>query len=179
MDIRILLTATAMAATPLVAAAQDDIFDDDRRYEWSARAMATWLNTDDLGDAWGGMVGVGFQPLDWFSAEIRAGYLRADDESMDIIPVEGVAMFRVPNIDTIEPYAGVGVGHYFLESDDISTDDPQAIFPLIGLDVRLPETRLRLFAEVRYMFFDGSVSDDLESSDMNGIGANLGVTWTF
>lgn len=179
MDMRILLTAAVAAATPMAASAQDDIFDEERRYEWSARAMATWLNTDDLGDAWGGMVGVGFQPLEWFSADLRAGYLRADDESMDIIPLEGVAMFRVPNLDVIEPYAGVGVGHYFLESDDIETEDPQAVFPLIGADLRLPETKLRIFGEVRYMFFDGSVSDDLPSSDMNGLGANLGITWTF
>ena len=178
MNIRILLTAALATTAPVAATAQDVDFDD-REYAWSARAMASWLNTDDLGDAWGGMVGVGFQPLDWFSADLRAGYLRADDESLDIIPIEGVAMFRIPNMDVVEPYAGIGVGHYFLESDDISTDDPQAVFPLVGLDIRLPETKLRIFGEARFMFFDDSVSSDLPDSDMNGLGANLGVTWTF
>jgi hypothetical protein len=177
MNIRILLTGALASAAPLAATAQDMDFEV-REFAWSARAMASWLNTDDLGDAWGGMVGVGFQPVDWFSADVRSGYLRADDESLDIIPLEGVAMFRVPNLDVVEPYAGVGVGHYFLNSDDIDTDDPQAVFPLVGLDVRLPETKLRIFGEVRYMFFSDSVSEDIDS-DMNGLGANLGVAWTF
>lgn len=183
MTIRTLLTA-AIAMAPLTAMAQDrdrDFdrgLDEDRRFSWTLRGMATYLNTDDLGDAWGGMLGAGFQPVDWFSADLRVGYLRADDESLDIIPIEGVAMFRAFNVDVVEPYAGIGVGHYFLDSDDISTSDTQAVFPLIGLDVRLPETKLRLFGEVRYMFFEDSISDDIDSN-MDGIGANLGVTWTF
>lgn len=178
MDIRILLTATALAAAPLAHAQDDLAFDDDRTYAMDIRAMASWLNTDDLGDAWGGMIGAGFQPVDWFSADLRAGYLRADDESLDIIPIEAVAMFRAFNLDTVEPYAGIGVGYYFMDSDDISTDDSQAVFPLVGMDLRLPETKLRIFGEVRYMFFDDDISDDIDSS-MDGLGANLGVRWTF
>lgn len=182
MTIRILLTAAIASAMPFAASGQDRDFDrgldDDRRFDWTLRAMASYLNTDDLGDAWGGMIGAGFQPVDWFSTDLRVGYLRADDESLDIIPIEGVAMFRAFNVDVVEPYAGIGVGHYFMDADDFNTSDTQAIFPLVGMDLRLPETKLRIFGEVRYMFFEDSISDDVDAN-MDGIGANLGVTWTF
>ena len=141
--------------------------------------LATWWDTEDLGDAYGGQIGVEFAFLHWFSVEGRTGYLRADRHELDIVPLEALAAFRLSLFDVLKPYGGVGVGQYFFDSSEISTEDRQAVFPLLGLDVHLPTTKLTLTAEARWMFFSDSISDELASSDADGLAFSLGASFRF
>lgn len=169
------LLAAALAAAMLAAAppASAQILD------VSLKGMATYWDTDDFGDAYGGQVGLQIAFIDWFSAEARTGYLRAEHHDLNIVPLELMGAFRLSVLDVIEPYAGVGAGRYFLSSDEVSTKDREALFPLIGLDVHLPTTSLTLFAEARWMFFTDSVSRDLPSSDLDGLAFSAGLSWSF
>lgn len=143
------------------------------------KGAATYWDTDDFGDAYGGQVGLEITFVDWFSAEARTGYLRAEHHDLNIVPVEVLGKFRLSLLDVIEPYGGVGAGRYFLNSDEVSTKDREALFPLIGMEVNLPMTKLTLFAEARWMFFGDDVSSELPDSDLDGLAFSAGVAWSF
>jgi outer membrane protein W len=166
-----LLAAAVLAGSPLAASGQI--------VDVSLNAFATWWDTDDFGDAYGGQIGLEIAFIDWFSAEARTGYLRAEHHDLNIVPLELVGTFRLSLLDVIEPYAGAGVGRYFLSSDEISTKDREALFPLIGMDVHLPTTKLTLFAEARWMIFTDSVSSDITNADLDGLAFSAGVSWSF
>lgn len=143
------------------------------------KGSATYWDTDDFGDTYGGQVGLEITFVDWFSAEARTGYLRAEHHDLNIVPVEIMGKFRLSLLDVIEPYAGLGAGRYFLSSDEVSTKDREALFPLVGMDVNLPTTSLTLFAEARWLFFGDDVSNELPDSDLDGLAFSAGVAWRF
>lgn len=145
----------------------------------SANGSATYWDTEDFGAAYGGQIGLEIAFVDWFSAEARTGYLRADDHDLNIVPLEIMGTFRLSLLDIIEPYGGLGAGRYFLSSDEVSTKDREALFPLVGMDVHLPTTKITLFAEARWMFFTDDVSSDLPDSDLDGLAFSAGVSWSF
>jgi len=168
-----LVIAAAAGLLSVAAPASGQILD------ISLNGMATYWDTDDFGDAYGGQIGLEIAFIDWFSAEARTGYLRAEHHDLNIVPIELMGMFRLSLLDIIEPYAGLGAGRYFLSSDEIETKDREAIFPLVGLDVHLPTTKITLFGEARWMFFTDSISSDLPSSDLDGLAFSAGLSWSF
>ncbi len=100
-----------------------------------------------------------------FSADIRIGYLDFSEKDQDIssVPVETVLMIGLPLM--LEPYAGVGAGYCFVDSDRPEFEDGTEIFGVIGVQLNLMV--VGAFAEVRYT--------DSDTDLMDGISGNLGL----
>jgi hypothetical protein len=147
-------------------------------------AFGSYLDSDDLGDGYGGGVKLELKPIDVLSVDGRAGYIYFDDAEIHMFPLEGVGRVNFPLLgERIVPYAGVGAGYYIFEGDDADLDDDVGFFPLVGLEAGLK--RVALFAEARWLFLEADVDDavdeleDLDDADVDGLGINVGLLFRF
>jgi hypothetical protein len=109
------------------------------------------LDSDDLGTGYGGGAKLEVKPTDWLSVDGRASLIFFDDFDISMIPLEAALRLNVPMFgERIVPYAGVGVGEYLFDADDVDLDDSVGYFPLVGLEVGT--RRVALFAEARWLF---------------------------
>ena len=130
--------------------------------ETSLAAYATYWDAETEG--YGGGVKLRKSFLAFLSADIRGGYLDFSDADTTIIPVEATAIVQIPFM--LEPYAGVGAGYYFVDTEGAAPDDDVAgYYGLIGIQFSL--FKLGALAELRY--------NDTEESYFEGMSANLGV----
>jgi len=133
--------------------------------ETSLAGYATYLD----GGENGGNDGVGFgvkvrqKFLGFFSADIRGGYMDFNDLDSSVIPIEGTVMIGIPFI--IEPYAGLGAGYYFVDTDIPSYEDGSGVYALLGAQLNL--WVVGAFAEIRYT--------EAELDLMDGVSVNLGL----
>lgn len=94
--------------------------------------------------------------LDLISVDGRGGYIMFDDvDDTTMVPLE--ASFNISLLGIITPYAGVGVGYYFI--DNPLFDDASGYFGQIGLEVTI--VNIGVMAELRYMDLEGEYFDDL------------------
>jgi len=133
--------------------------------ETSLAGYLTYLDGSENGgyDGVGGGVKLRQKFLGFFSADIRGGYLDFSDLDTSVIPVEGTLMVGIPFF--IEPYAGVGAGYYFVDSDNPLYEDDYGVYGVLGAQLNL--WVVGAFAEVRYT--------EAEIDLMDGISANLGL----
>ena len=131
-------------------------------------SLAGYLTYQDGGEN-GGNEGVGGgvklrkKFLGFFSADIRGSYLDFSDLNTSVIPVEGTLMVGIPFF--IEPYAGLGAGYYFVDSDNPLLEDDYGVYGVLGAQLNL--WVVGAFAEVRYT--------EAELNLMDGVSANLGL----
>ena len=128
--------------------------------ETSLAGYATYW--DGSVEGLGGGVKVRQKFLGFFAADIRASYVDFSDWDTSVIPLEATLMVGIPFF--IEPYAGLGAGYYFVDSDR-SIDDGAGVYGVLGLQLNL--WVVGAFAEVRY--------NETEEVLMDGMSGNLGL----
>ena len=130
--------------------------------ETSLAAYATYWDAETEGS--GGGIKLRKSFLAFLSGDIRGGYVEFDDADTTIIPVEATAIVQIPIM--LEPYAGIGAGYYFVDSDVAALDENTAgYYGVVGLQFTL--FKLGVLGELRY--------NDFEESYFEGLSANLGV----
>lgn len=149
-----------------------------------AAAYGSALNSDDLGDGYGGGVKLEFNPIDIISIDGRAGYLRFGDTDIDMFPFEVAGLLNFPILfERVVPYVGVGAGYYLFEGDGADIDAEIGYFPVAGLEIGFH--KFSLMGEVRYLFLSPEADDGngpletVTDPDVDGLGANIGLLWRF
>jgi outer membrane protein W len=72
-----------------------------------------------------------------------------------MIPLEVSFNLGLPGF--ITPYAGVGMGYYFIDNPDI--DDATGYFGQVGVEFSI--VKIGVMVELRYMDIEGEYFDDL------------------
>jgi opacity protein-like surface antigen len=101
--------------------------------------------------------------LGFGAAEVRGGYVNFDDIKTDMIPLDISINARLPFM--ISPYAGVGAGYYFMDSDIPGFDNSTGYFAQLGVEATF--VMIGVMAEIRY--------NDLEGSYFDGASYNAGI----
>ncbi len=147
-----------------------------------AAVYGTRLNSDDLGNGYGGGAKVEINPIDMISVDGRAGVVRFDDSGINMFPLEAAALLNFPLMfEHVVPYVGAGAGYYLFDSSDL--DDEVGFFPLAGLEIGFQT--LSVMAEARWLFLEADADSakeelrDLREADLDGFGVNLGVLFRF
>ncbi|HNY77586.1 MAG: outer membrane beta-barrel protein [Sedimentisphaerales bacterium] len=142
--------------------------------------FGAYLDSDDLGEGYGGGAKVELNPIDILSIDARASWIHFDDTNVDMIPLEAAALLNFPILfEHIVPYIGAGAGYYFFDADDADLDDEVGFFPLAGLEIGFH--KVSILAEVRWLFLEADVDsaeDELENiteADVDGLGINVGL----
>ncbi len=142
------------------------------------------LDSDDLGQGYGGGVKLELNPIDVFSIDARAGYLHFSDTDIDMFPLEIAGLLNFPILfERIVPYVGVGAGYYLFDGDGADIDDEIGYFPLAGLEIGFH--KFSLMGEVRYLFLNPKAEngngplETVTDPDIDGVGANVGLLWRF
>ncbi len=157
------VTMVAVAALALVG--MNEVA---RGGETSLAGFATYWDGNKDGasggnaDGLGGGVKLRKKFLGFLSADIRASYIDFNDINTSVIPVEGTLMVGIPFF--IEPYAGIGAGYFFFDSD-LPIDDGTGVYGVLGLQLNL--WVVGAFAELRYT--------EAEAALLDGTSANLGL----
>lgn len=103
----------------------------------------------------------------FLAAEGRTGYVEFTDSNAEVIPLEASIVARMPFV--ISPYAGVGVGHYLVDSDLSGVDDFSGGFAQLGVEASI--LWLGAMAEVRYY--------EMEESYLDGAVYSVGLILKF
>ena len=147
-------------------------------------AFGSSLDSDDLGDGYGGGVKLELNPIDLVSVDGRASWMRFSDTDVEMVPLEAAGFVNLPLLgERFVPYAGAGVGYYFFDTDDADIDDQVGFFPLVGLEIGLQ--RISVLVEARWLFLETDVDnarDDLANvteADVDGFGVNMGLLFRF
>ena len=101
--------------------------------------------------------------LAFMAVEGRTGYVEFSDSNTELIPAEISVVGRIPFV--ISPYAGIGTGYYFVESDTPGKDDFSGGFAQLGVEASL--LWFGAMAEIRYY--------EMEESYWDGTAYNLGL----
>jgi len=105
--------------------------------------------------------------LAFLAAEGRAGYVEFTDSNTEIVPMEASVIVRMPFV--VSPYAGVGAGHYFVNSDIPGFDDFNGGFVQLGVEASI--LWFGAMAEVRYY--------EMEEDYLDGAAYSVGLLLKF
>ena len=132
--------------------------------------LTYWDGTDSIGeniDGAGGGVKIRKKILGVLAGDIRASYVRFSDAETSVIPLEATVMVGIPFV--LEPYVGVGIGYYVVDSD-LKYDSGAGGFGVLGVQFNM--FVVGAMAEVRYNKVDINLNDEYL---MDGLSANLGI----
>lgn len=127
----------------------------------SLTGYGTWWDGDDEG--YGGGLRLKKTILGFGAVEGRGGYVNFDDTDTDVYPLDVSVNVRLPFL--VSPYAGVGVGYYFIDSPVSALDDGSNYFGQIGVEFTF--LLVGAMAEVRY--------HDAEADYLDGTSVNVGL----
>jgi opacity protein-like surface antigen len=141
-------------------------------------AFGSSLDSDDLGDGYGGGAKLEWNPIDLVSVDARASWIHFDDTEINMFPLELAGLVNLALLgERIVPYVGAGVGYYLFDESDL--DNEVGFFPLVGLEIGLQ--RISLLVEARWLLLEADVDSakdelaDLTEADIDGFGVNLGL----
>jgi opacity protein-like surface antigen len=147
-------------------------------------AFGASLDSDDLGDGYGGGVKLELNPIDMISIDARASWIQFDDTDIDMVPLEAAGLLNFPMFwEHIVPYVGAGVGYYMFDGSGADLDDEVGFFPLAGLEIGLHS--VSVLAEARWLLLETDVAGaknelrNLTEADVDGFGVNLGLLFRF
>jgi hypothetical protein len=160
------LCGLVLAAGPRLAAA-----------DASLGGMGSYLDTDGLGEAWGGGLRLKYDLVEYLGFDLRGSFLRLGDPGISMFPVEANLMFQLPIKNILLPYGGMGVGYYFFDGGDIRLEDRVGYGPLAGLEIRLGNS-VALFGEARWLYLEPKVSGG-GSVKLDSFGINAGLMFLF
>ena len=114
----------------------------------------------------------------------RLGYMHFPDSDMDMVPLEAAARgYFLREGEAVRPYAGLGIGYYFLDANRGDADDDFGWTILGGLEM---ETRhaFNVITELRWLWLEADVDDTYaayertgSSIEVGGLGLNVGLLW--
>ena len=147
-------------------------------------AFGASLDSDDLGDGYGGGVKLELNPIDMVSVDARASWIQFDDTDIDMVPLEVAGLLNFPMLwEHIVPYVGAGVGYYLFDGSGPDLEDEVGFFPLAGLEIGLHS--VSILAEARWLFLEADIDGaqeelrNLTEADVDGFGVNLGLLFRF
>jgi len=142
------------------------------------------LDSEDLGDGYGGGAKLELNPVDMVSVDVRASWIHFDDTAIDMVPLEAAALLNFPLLfEHVVPYIGAGVGYYLFDGDGADLDDQVGFFPLAGLEIGLHN--VSVLAEARWLFLETDIDNakgelrNITEADVDGVGANIGLLFRF
>ncbi len=142
------------------------------------------LDSDDLGEGYGGGAKLEINPIDLVSVDARASYIRFSDTDVDMYPLEVTGLVNFSAIgERIVAYAGAGVGYYLFDGDEVDLDDAVGFFPVVGLEIGLH--RVSVLVEARWLFLEADIDSakdelrDLGDANVDGLGVNVGLLFRF
>ena len=147
-------------------------------------AYGSYWSSDEADNSWGGGARVGFNFAKWMELEFHATYypdfgtnVFTQDVELKAIPVDGGLKFNFLPDKMVNPYAGLGVTYYFLDSNQGSIDNETGFYGEAGLDFGNED--VRFFVEAMWRKLDTSISVDTFTQDVafDGIDWNAGVVW--
>ena len=127
----------------------------------------TYWDTDGVGNGRGIGGKLAIQPAPFFFGDLRLSYIDFDKSGTWSLPLEASVNGRLPFI--VSPYAGIGAGYYFVQSDRPGLDNSLGYFGQVGADYSIGA--LKIFAELRFL----NVNED----PLDGRAFNLGLAWSF
>jgi len=164
------IAAVAVCASALRATAADV----------SVGGFGSYLNTDDLGETWGGGLRVKYDLTEYVGFDVRGSFARIGDASISMFPVEGNLFLQLPIANRILPYGGFGVGYYFFDGGTPELENHVGYGPLAGLEVRLSSS-LAIFGEARWLFLETDIKSPAGTGSvkLDGFGINAGIMVLF
>lgn len=147
-------------------------------------AFGASLDSDDLGDGYGGGVKLELNPIDMISIDARASWIQFDDTDIDMVPLEAAGLLNFPMFwEHIVPYIGAGVGYYMFDGSGPDLENEVGFFPLAGLEIGLHS--VSVLAEARWMLLEADIDgaqeelQNLTEANVDGFGVNLGLLFRF
>jgi hypothetical protein len=131
------------------------------RADTSLTAYGTYWEGDDTGKGAGLRLKKTF--LGFGAVEGRGGYVEFSDTNTEIYPLDVSINVRLPFM--ISPYAGIGTGYYYADSDLPGQDSISGYFGQLGVEATL--LWFGAMAEVRF--------HDMEGSYFDGTSVNVGL----
>jgi len=146
----------------------------------SIGALGSYLDTKDLGKAYGGGLRLKYDLIEYVGLDFRASMVRLQDPSINMFPVEANLTLQLPIANTVIPYGGFGVGYYFFDGGDINLKNQVGYGPVAGLELRLSRD-LAVFGEARWLFLEPEVSGlpGVDKARLDGFGINAGIMLLF
>lgn len=171
--------------------------------------MGTYWDTDVAGETAGAGLALGFPFNETLALELRASYFEeltddplaaifdSDDpvfqnKGIQALPLEAGLRFTFGRGSAFRPYLGGGLSYFLLDSDFGEIADELGYYAVLGgtlgdghgADFFIEGIWRKATAEVELDPEDLEDIDDLEvddhaSFDIDGLGVNLGVRWTF
>jgi len=182
---RILIALVVLGVAATIASAENSI-----------GFYGSMWKPSDLDRVWGGGAKIQMELAPSVYIEARGTYFpRAKDEDddvdevkIDIIPIEGLGILKLPVDEAFTPYAGGGIGYYMFrtaeEPDNVSieVENKFGFFVVGGFEIGLGEA-VKLFAEGKYTFLDnvtvkaesGGVTAEDDDGKLSGFGGNVGM----
>lgn len=127
----------------------------------SLTAYGTYWDGEDIGKGGGLRLKKTF--LAFAAVEGRGGYVDFSDTDTQVVPVDVSLNLRLPFF--ISPYIGVGAGYYFVDSDQLSSDDQSGYFTQLGVEATF--LWFGAMAEIRW--------HDIEEGYLDGHSINAGL----
>lgn len=156
--------------------------------------FGSYWDTKEASDAFGGGVKLKMDMGQAVYFELRGSYFEFDDEvegvkaTLDVIPAEaGFIFLLVPGRQAFRPYAGGGVGYYFMEAkvsvsgtkESLDIDDEMGYYAVAGAEFSLNRS-VSLFAEAKYTWLKIKKVEELKTdTKLDGFGANVGLLLSF
>ncbi len=157
----------------------------------SVGAFGSYWKTKDEDAGFGGGVKAAVGLIKNLSVEARAAYFGDVSEGFDlkVTPLELGLTYAFPVNEKFTPYIGAGAGYFMLDGSsdqygDLEFDNQMGFYGLGGLEYEFAKS-WALLAEITYTSVKtGDYSQtgghhDFPSEKLDGLGANLGVLWTW
>jgi hypothetical protein len=142
--------------------------------------FASYIDSKDIGSGWGAGLKTEFNLFDLLGIDTRISYVEFDAGSTYMIPLEASLVLNIPLADQrFNPYAGVGVGFYIMDSKIANLDDPVGYYPFLGLKAGIEH--LAFMGEVRWLGLEASATNTINElsgkskAKVDGLGVNLGI----
>jgi hypothetical protein len=112
------------------------------------------------------------------------------ENGLEIVPVEVGGRYNFVPDAKVRPYAGAGVGYYFLDTDLGEVNDEGGYYGILGLNFGNVD-KASFFVEANYRRMEATVERDPDELsdfegfdedvdiDLDGLGFNVGVSWRF
>jgi hypothetical protein len=117
--------------------------------------------------------------------DARLSYLHFPDPDLDMVPVEATAAYQFETGTTARPYAGLGLGYYFVGANRGKADNDFGFQFFGGVDVEL-DWSFDFFAEISYLLLESDVDETFAENektgpkiDLDSFGINVGLTYRF
>ena len=156
------------------------------------KKIISYWDTKDADQGYGGGVKLDFARF----LELRASYFsdvtsnnplpRQGDFKVRVMPLEAGLVFKLAPRERFTPYIGGGAGYYVLDTNRGDLDNETGWYGVAGADIKT-DHGFGITLEAIYRDMDTTVrdrDDDVTFDDrvdlqLRGIGANVGLVWSF